>query len=128
MGSILFHVTPSDAAVYVDRVRVNTEGAVSLVYGKHRLDIVKDGYDTLSGTITVKAPYKVKNYTLTETGATTESGKTGSSSKTADTTGTTASTTRAYTDNSSSESVTTEKTTETASTSETGDNATTEAS
>ncbi|MBR1597953.1 MAG: PEGA domain-containing protein [Lachnospiraceae bacterium] len=106
MGSILFHVTPSDAAVYVDRIRVNTEGAVSLVYGKHRLDIVKDGYETLSGTITVKAPYKVKNYTLTETGATTESSTSASSDTTA---------------SSSHTSTTTEKTTEADGTTETAD-------
>ena len=109
MGSILFHVTPSDAAVYVDRIRVNTEGAVSLVYGKHRLDIVKDGYDTLSGTLTVKTPYKVKNYTLTETGTTTESSSSGSSSVTANT------------DNSASNTSTTEKSTETTETTETAD-------
>ncbi len=65
-GSVLFNVKPSDAAVYVDRIRVNTEGAVELIYGKHRIDIIKDGYDRLSGTLTVKEPYKVKDYTLTE--------------------------------------------------------------
>lgn len=70
MGSILFHVIPSDAAVYVDKVRVNTEGAVELTYGKHRIDIVKEGYDNLSGTLTVKEPYKVKDYTMTEKNST----------------------------------------------------------
>lgn len=102
MGSILFNVTPSDAAVYVDKIRVNTEGAVSLVYGKHRLDIVKDGYETISGTITVKAPYKVKNYALLEIGTTTESSTSSSSSTT-----TTAATTT------TTNTGTTEKTTET---------------
>ena len=121
MGSILFQVNPSDAAVYVDRVRVNTEGAVSLVYGKHRLDIVKDGYDSLSGTITVKAPYKVKNYALTETKATTEKSSTSKSSKTTDNTSTTA-------NDSSSDKATAEKKEELATTKEPGDSATTEAS
>lgn len=99
MGSILFHVIPSDAAVYVDKRRVNTEGAVELTYGKHRIDIVKEGYDTLSGTLTVKEPYKVKDYTMTEKDSTESS--TSSSSKAS----TTASNTSATT--------TTEKTTET---------------
>lgn len=117
MGSILFHVTPSDAAVYIDKVRVNTEGAVELVYGKHRLDIVKEGYDTISGTITVKAPYKVKDYTMTETGATTESAEKKS--------------TTATTRNTTTSPVTTEKTTEAATTAtesgETGTETATEA-
>lgn len=99
MGSILFHVTPSDAAVYVDKVRVNTEGSVELTYGKHRLDIVKEGYDRLSGTLTVKSPYKVKEYKMTETSTTETTAK----SQSKITKATTAST-----------KVTTEKTTETA--------------
>ena len=85
-GSVLFHVTPSDAAVYIDKVRVNTEGAVDLIYGKHRIDIVKEGYDNLSGTLTVKEPYKVREYKMTDESTTettarsqTKSGKTSKS-------------------------------------------------
>ena len=113
MGSILFHVTPSDAAVYIDKVRINPEGAVKLTYGKHRLDIVKEGYDTLSGTITVKDAYKVKEYTLVETGSTTESTTSKSSkttesktteNKTTSTESSTNSTTEATTESTSSSS------------------------
>ena len=67
VGSILFKITPSDAAVYIDKVRINTEGAVDIVYGKHRIDIVKDGYDTISGTISVKEAYKIKEFTMKKT-------------------------------------------------------------
>ena len=114
MGSILFHVTPSDAAVYIDKVRINPEGAVKLTYGKHRLDIVKDGYDTLSGTITVKDAYKVKDYTLVKSEDTTEKSKasteknsTGSKTTEKTTEKTTATTTTEGPDNSGVKDVTT---------------------
>lgn len=107
MGSVLFHVTPSDAAVYIDKVRINPEGAVKLTYGKHRLDIVKDGYDTISGTITVKDAYKIREYTLVETGSTTETAKASTSTSTG------SSSTRTTTEKTTSESTETGTTTET---------------
>lgn len=107
IGSILFHVTPSDAAVYIDRVRVNTEGAVDVSYGKHRIDIVKEGYDTISGTITVDYAYKVKEFALKETGSTTESNSTQTStskSTGSNTTEKTTATTTATTESKTTES------------------------
>lgn len=78
-GSVLFDVTPSDAAVYIDGERVNTEGAVEITYGKHRIYIVKDGYQSYSASFNVNYAYKIKKYQLipldassTETGSSNE--------------------------------------------------------
>ena len=68
-GSILFKVTPANATVYIDGRRVNTEGAIELVYGKHKIYIVADGYDSYSATFTVSYAYKIKEYVLKEKGA-----------------------------------------------------------
>lgn len=63
-GFVLFQVTPSDAYVYVDKRRVNTEGAVEITFGKHTIDIVADGYESYSASFNVNYAYKVKEYTL----------------------------------------------------------------
>lgn len=76
MGSVLFKVTPSDAAVYIDGRRVNIEGAVDIVYGKHKIYITADGYDTYSASFNVNYAYKIKEYILHKTGETTESSST----------------------------------------------------
>lgn len=72
IGSVMFKVTPSDAAVYIDGKRINAEGAVELEYGKHRILIQADGYESYSADFDVKYAYKVKEYTLTPTDGTTE--------------------------------------------------------
>ncbi|MBR1865328.1 MAG: PEGA domain-containing protein [Lachnospiraceae bacterium] len=71
-GSVLFRVTPADAAVYIDGKRVNTEGAINMVYGKHKIYITADGYDAYSASFQVNYAYKVKEYTLSQTGSTTQ--------------------------------------------------------
>ncbi len=98
-GSVLFKVTPSDAAVYIDGMRVNTEGAVDIVYGKHRIYIVADGYQTYSASFNVNYAYKIKEYTLEKEDGTTEnsSSTTQSGNSTAQTTETAGSTTEAGT-------------------------------
>ena len=63
-GSILFKVTPSDAAVYIDKRRVNTEGAVEVTFGKHKIDIIAEGYESYSASFNVNYAYKIKEYTL----------------------------------------------------------------
>lgn len=63
-GSILFKVTPADAAVYIDKRRVNTEGAVEVTFGKHKIDIIADGYESYSASFNVNYAYKIKEYTL----------------------------------------------------------------
>lgn len=67
-GSVLFVVKPSGAEVRIDGKRVNTEGAVELSYGKHRILITADGYEPLSASFNVKYAYKVKEYSLVKTG------------------------------------------------------------
>lgn len=105
VGSVLFDVTPSDASVYIDGKRVNTEGAVEIVYGKHRIDITAQGYQSYSAAFNVNYAYKVKKYTLeladgSET--TTESN--------ASTTATTKNTTRPTTERTDREEKTTQET------------------
>lgn len=103
MGSVLFKLTPSDATVYIDGRLVNTEGAIDIVYGKHKIYITADGYDTYSASFNVNYAYKIKEYTLQKSNSTTESSTT---------TGTTEKSTGNTTESGTTESSTTEKTTE----------------
>ena len=66
IGSVLFELTPSDAEVYIDGKKVNTEGAVEIVYGKHKIYIQANGYHSCSASFNVNYAYKVKKYTLEE--------------------------------------------------------------
>ena len=68
MGSVLFDVTPSGASVYIDGKRVNTEGAIDLVYGKHKINIIADGYVSYSAIFKVNAAYKIREYVLVKEG------------------------------------------------------------
>ena len=72
MGSVLFKVTPSDAVVYIDGKQVNTEGAVDIQYGKHRIHIMAEGYQSYSASFNVNYAYKIKEYTLQSEDGTTE--------------------------------------------------------
>lgn len=115
-GSVLFDVTPAGAAVYIDGRRVNTEGAIVLTYGKHRIAITADGYQSYSAFFNVDYAYKIKSYTLkaeddSSTDSTTQTATTtGSSTETTTATGTTAAGTTAS--GSTANGGTTEKTTE----------------
>lgn len=81
MGSILFKLTPSDATVYIDGKLVNTEGAIDIIYGKHKIYIIADGYDTYSASFNVNYAYKIKEYVLQKSGSTTESSTTTSTTE-----------------------------------------------
>lgn len=109
-GSVLFKVTPSNAAVYIDRKLINTEGAVDIVYGKHKINIIAEGYQSYSASFNVNYAYKIKEYTLLPEDATTESK---SSSNTNKTTGSTNKTTEnnTATEAGSTQNGTTEKNT-----------------
>lgn len=118
MGAVMFQVTPSDAAVYIDGRRVNTEGAVDLAYGKHSILILANGYESYSADFNVNYAYKVKEYTLTPTDGTTES-STKSSTTNSDSTTSKANTgsesgTQGTTKGNGTTEKTTEKTTENA--------------
>lgn len=130
IGSVLFDITPSGASVYIDGKRVNTEGAIDLVYGKHKINIIADGYISYSATFNVNAAYKIREYVLkkegedssaedsktqsettkessTESGATTESSTSGSteSGSTTESDATTEATTESSTESSADANV-----------------------
>ena len=72
-GYILFKIEPAGASVYIDGKKVNTEGAVEITYGKHKIHILADGYETYSASFNVNYAYKIKEYHLEPTeGTTTE--------------------------------------------------------
>ncbi len=64
IGSVMFDISPANAKVYIDRQRVNTEGAIDLTYGKHVIHIMAEGYESYSATFTVNAAYKIREYEL----------------------------------------------------------------
>lgn len=64
VGSILFKLNPAGATVYIDGRRVNTEGAIDIVYGKHKIFIAAEGYETYSASFNVNYAYKIKEYNL----------------------------------------------------------------
>lgn len=116
MGSILFKVEPADAAVYIDGRRVNTEGAVDVVYGRHKIDIMADGYQSYSAIFNVDFAYTVKEYALTATGQTTGSssttqGNTSTSNKTTEKGKNKTTTEKSSDKNGTTEKATTEKAT-----------------
>lgn len=65
IGSVLFKVNPAGAVVYLDGKRVNTEGAIDIIYGKHKIFIAAEGYETYSASFNVNYAYKIKEYNLT---------------------------------------------------------------
>lgn len=64
VGSVHFKITPANAFVYIDGKRVNPEGAIDLNYGKHRIQIMAEGYQSYSASFNVNYAYKIKEYTL----------------------------------------------------------------
>jgi hypothetical protein len=114
-GSVLFMVTPGDASVYIDGKKVNTEGAVDIVYGKHSILIQADGYESYSANFNVNYAYKIKEYTLTPsddstTESTTSSSTTAATTQATTTTETTTETTTTESDTSTSSSTTNKET------------------
>lgn len=79
-GFVMFKVEPAGAAIYIDGKRVNAEGAVEITYGKHRIQILAEGYKTYSATFNVNYAYKIKEYTLEPENGTTEEEDSDSSS------------------------------------------------
>lgn len=112
-GSVLFDVTPSDAQVYIDGKRINTEGAVALTYGKHRINIVAEGYESYSASFNVNYAYKIKEYKLQPEEVTTQTNTAGNGNNSVSTTerSTAEGTTEAgTTENGTTESASTETT------------------
>jgi hypothetical protein len=107
-GSVLFMVTPGDASVYIDGKKVNTEGAVDIVYGKHSILIQADGYESYSANFNVNYAYKIKEYTLTpsddSSSSTTESSTSSATTQSSTTTEATTETTTTESSTSTSSS------------------------
>lgn len=122
MGSVLFDITPSGASVYIDGKRVNTEGAIDLVYGKHKINIVADGYVSYSAIFKVNAAYKIREYVLEKEGEKSSSTEKSSTTEKNKESGTT---TESSTTQSTESGTTTETTTESASDSNVKDVSTT---
>lgn len=129
-GSVLFSVTPSNATVYIDGKKVNTEGAIDLLYGKHDIYITAKGYNSYSASFNVNYAYKIKKYTLTEEGATTEAGSSSSTTGQSTSTGTTSTgttttstgtTTTGTSENGTTETATTQSSTQKTPTTDTGE-------
>lgn len=52
-GTVLFTVSPDDAAIYIDGEKVDISEAVTLEYGIHQMIVKADGYDTITQYIKV---------------------------------------------------------------------------
>lgn len=57
-GTLKINVNISSAVVYIDNVKRNHNGVITLVSGKHNLTVMADGYITYSGTIEVGSSHK----------------------------------------------------------------------
>lgn len=64
VGSIRFEITPKDAELYIDGALTDYTELVTLSYGSHRIQIVKEGYDTFSGKLYVKETLRTLKFTL----------------------------------------------------------------
>lgn len=114
IGSVMFKITPGDARVYIDGKRVNTEGAIDLIYGKHKINIIAEGYTSYSATFKVDYAYKIKEYVLEKTDGSSDKPESGSTNAT--TTQSSATTETGSTASGSTDGATTESTTENATT------------
>ncbi|MBQ7926175.1 MAG: hypothetical protein IJ335_07765 [Lachnospiraceae bacterium] len=88
-GKIFFHVTPSDAKVYIDGVLIDTSRLIEMEYGLHQLIAIADGYDTMTRYFRLEGESASLNVTLQvpeDKEETTESSTTAASESTGSTT------------------------------------------
>lgn len=71
-GNILFVLSPENAVVFVDGVKVDSSAPVKMEYGIHQLIVMAEGYTTLSEYINVGSPSASINVTLTKANGTSE--------------------------------------------------------
>ena len=57
-GTIKINVNVSNATVYIDNVKRDHSGVITLISGKHRLVVAAEGYVTYAGTIDVGSGHK----------------------------------------------------------------------
>ncbi|MDE6686916.1 MAG: PEGA domain-containing protein, partial [Lachnospiraceae bacterium] len=72
-GVLVFTVSPSNAKVYIDGRRVDTDTEQELTYGIHQMVVVAEGYQTISKYIRVSEEYSNMNITMEWNGGTSES-------------------------------------------------------
>ncbi len=94
VGSVFFDVTPAEARVMIDGETIDTTQTIELTYGKHRIRVTAEGYETKEGYIDVNAAYKIFTIELAggdsdDTTSTESTGTTEASSSTTATEGTT---------------------------------------
>lgn len=65
VGSVFFDVTPAEARVMIDGETIDTSQTIDLTYGKHRIRVTAEGYETKEGYINVDAAYKIFTIELT---------------------------------------------------------------
>ena len=73
-GVLVFTVSPSNAKVYIDGRRVDTDTEQELTYGIHQMVVVSEGYQTISKYIRVSEEYSNMNITMEWNGGTSPSG------------------------------------------------------
>lgn len=66
-GEILFKVDVEDAEIYIDNKEIDPSKPVSLTYGKHRMSVLAEGYDTWTRTLYVNSPEATISIELEET-------------------------------------------------------------
>ena len=63
-GAVKFNLTPKEATLYIDGVKVDHNELLTLKYGKHKIVASADGYSVYSGTLKVQSVLKEIDITL----------------------------------------------------------------
>lgn len=53
IGTIKFLITPSDSELYINGIRSSYDAPLRLNYGRHKVEVIKDGYQSFTGVLTV---------------------------------------------------------------------------
>lgn len=67
-GTMFFDVSPEFARVMIDGETIDTNETMELIYGKHRIRITADGYETKEGYFTVNSAYRIMTIELSRDG------------------------------------------------------------
>ena len=109
IGSIYFDVSPAEARVMIDGETIDTSDIVELTYGRHRIRITADGYESKEGYVTIDAAYRIMTIELAKqgddsstSGSSNTSSETGSATTTGSSVGTASTASTASTDTGSS--------------------------
>ncbi|MBR5336765.1 MAG: PEGA domain-containing protein [Lachnospiraceae bacterium] len=103
-GIVNFHVTPSDAEIYINGSKLNSTQPVELIYGKYYLAVKAPGYETYGATMLLNSVQADININLTRSNG--QSSSSSSSSSKTSTTSTTSSSSSSSSSGTSSSSST----------------------